>query len=74
MLKKNLVRYRLIEAHIRLVKSGNYDAARIILCLLRKGEARIGLGDADWTAEQVFETAGVSIHYSRSYNSAYVRL
>lgn len=63
-----------MDAHIRLVKSGNYDAARIILCLLRKGETRIGLGDTDFAVEMALETAGVPIRYSRSYYSAYVKL
>lgn len=74
MLKKNIKRYRLIETHINMVKAGQYEAAAIILRLLRKGEIRLGIGDADFAVEMALESAGVAVRYNRNCYSAYARL
>lgn len=72
MLKKNLVKYRLIEEHMQAVKDGRYETAQLILRLLRKREIRLGTG-SDFEAEAIAESCGCRISYSRNYYSAYVR-
>lgn len=73
-LKKNLIKYRLIEKHIETVKNGDYATARQLLYLLRKKCIHTGLGnDAQYRAEIIAEECGCRIRYSRNYNVAEIR-
>ena len=73
MLKKNMIKYRLIEQHLKLVGSGHFEAARMILRLLRKGIIVVGLGDVDHEVECIAEECGCRSRYGRNYNSATIR-
>lgn len=70
MLKKNLVRYKLIDEHMKAVKKGEYEVGRDLLQLLRKGQIKVGLNDTGFRMECIAEKAGCRISYSRNYNIA----
>lgn len=73
-LKKNLIKYRLIEKHLEAVKVGKYEVARELLRLLRKHELYVGLGyDAGFAAECIAEECGCRVSYGRNYNVARIR-
>ena len=74
MIQKNIRRYKLMEIHMNMVKSGQYDVARLILKLIRQGEIHLGLRNTDFAVEVALENAGVHITYSRGYSSAYAHL
>lgn len=75
-LEKKLIRYRLIDRHIQLVKGSTDDmqVARRLLHFLSTGEIRLGLGDVDWAVEQELENAGVHLRYSSRGYSAYAHI
>lgn len=75
-LKDNLIRYRLMNRHLELVRGSSTDmqVARGILHLLNRGEIRLGLGDMDWEIEQELDRAGVHIRYSSNGYTAYARI
>lgn len=73
MLKKNLVKYRLIEEHMKAVKDGKLLLAREILYLLRKHQTKVGLDDIGNELEMVAEKCGCRISYSRNYCIATIR-
>ena len=75
-LKDNLIRYRLMNRHLELVRGSSTDmqVARGILHLLNRGEIRLGLGDMDWEIEQELDQAGVHIRYSSNGYTAYARI
>lgn len=73
MLKKNLVKYRLIEEHIIAVKTGKLVLAREILYLLRKHKTKVGLDDIGCEVEMIAEKCGCRISYSRNYCTATIR-
>lgn len=73
MLKKHLIKYRLIDQHMKLVSGGHFDAARMILRLLRKGVVVVGLGDVDHEVETIAEDCGCRVRYGRNYNTATIR-
>ena len=70
MLKQNIRKYKIIDKHIELVSSGNYEVARNLLILLRNGFIRLGLGDADFETECFLESIGSPVHYGRNGYSA----
>lgn len=71
MLKKNLVKYRLIEKHMEAVKSGRYEEGRRLLWLLRKHTLSVGCGDdAGCAVEYIAEECGCRVRYTRNYNVA----
>ncbi len=73
MLKKNLIKYRLIEKHMEAVKSGRYEEARRLLTLLRKHSLCVGCGDdAGYAVECIAEKCGCRVRYARNYNVAHV--
>ena len=73
MLRKNLIKYRLIENHIEAVKAGRYEEARRLLQLLRRHRLSVGLGDdAGYAAEIIAEECGCRIRYSRNYNVSHI--
>ena len=45
MLRKNLIKYRLIEYHIKAFKAGRYEEARRLLKLLSQHRLSVGCGD-----------------------------
>lgn len=75
-LKDNLIRYRLMNRHLELVRGSSTDTqvARGILHLLNRGEIRLGLDDVSWKIEQELDKAGVHIKYSRNGYTAYARI
>lgn len=75
-LKKNIIRYKLIEEHRKLTK-GSYEDMQIakrILHFLNVGEIRIGIGDQDMIIENLFENVGITWRYTGRYYSAYARI
>lgn len=74
MIKTTLRKYKIIEKHIELVKSGRYDEAKNLLHLLRKGQIRLGLGDIDFNTECFLESIDCPVKYSRNGYSATFRI
>lgn len=73
MLKKNIIKYKLIEEHMRAVKHGEYLYAKALLWLLRKHQVTVGLGDVDHKLETYCEGVGCRVTYSRNYCAAHIR-
>ena len=73
MLKKNLVKYRLIEEHMKAVKSGKLILGKEILYLLRKHQTKVGLDDVGFELEMIAGKCGCKISYGRNYYSATIR-
>ncbi len=73
-LNKNIRKYKIMEKHIELTKTGNYLAARNLLLLLRNGRVRLGLGDEDWETESCLEDIGCPVSYSRDGYGATFRI
>lgn len=61
MLEKKIRRYKLMDAHRKLVREGKLLEAREVLRLLRKGSIKLYLGDVDWTVESLCEELGCKI-------------
>lgn len=74
MLEKKIRRYKIMDAHRKLVREGKLLEARDILYLLRKGRIALGLGDEAWNVERICEELGCRIRYTRGGNIAEVRL
>lgn len=51
MLEKKIRRYKMMEKHQELVRSGKFEAGRLVLELLRTGRVYLGLDDDSWTVE-----------------------
>lgn len=64
-LERRIIRYRIMDQHRALVRAGSYEAAELVLRLLRRGYVRLGLRDAEWEAETVLEAAGLNGHCGR---------
>lgn len=73
MLKNNLIKYRLIEEHMKAVKSGKFDLGKQILYLLRKHHTKVGLDDIGCDLEMIAEKCGCRISYNRNYCIATIR-
>lgn len=58
---------QLMNAHRALVAAGEYEQARMILKLLRRGILRLGLEDASAALEILLDGLGMTPHYSRNY-------
>lgn len=74
MLEKKIRRYKMMEKHQELVCSGKFEAARLVLELLRTGRVHLGLDDDSWIVERECEEMGCYIYYGRSGYSAIVHL
>lgn len=74
MVKKNIRKYKIMEKHMELVKSGNYMFSRNLLKLLQNGFIRLGLGDADFETECFLESIGCPVNYGRNGYSATFRI
>lgn len=70
MLKEKMIRYKVMERHMLLVKTGEFGAAHILLRLLRVGTVRLGLDDDANTVERYLESIGLSPRYTRNYYAA----
>ena len=55
MLEKKIRRYKLMDAHRELVRTGKLYEAHLVLELLRNGKLKLYLGDADWNVEKLCE-------------------
>lgn len=60
-LSLKLKRYKLIEEHRYLIRSGKLQEARQILRFLSTGYVRLGFDDVSWKVEQVLESCGFHI-------------
>lgn len=63
MLKDKMLRFRVMELHKELVKSGQYMAARKVLRFLSEGQMCLSLGDVDFYLETQMEKLGCRIAY-----------
>ncbi len=63
-------KYKLMQAHNSLIKTGRYIEAKLIMELLTDGKICIGLSNADNTVEHLTEEIGCHISYGRSFNTA----
>lgn len=70
MLEKKIRKYRLMDAHRKLIRQGKLLEARQLLKLLRNGKISLGLRDTDWAVEKLCEDAGCHISYSGRYYTA----
>ena len=74
MLEKKIRRYKMMEKHQELVRSGKYGAAKLVLRLLQTGKVHLGLDDNSWIVERECEKMGCYIYYSRTGYSAIAHL
>lgn len=74
MLEKKIRRYKLMDAHRKLVKEGKLMEAREVLYLLRKGKISLGLGDVEWNVERLCEELGCRMICKRNGDIVEVRL
>lgn len=72
--KDKMLRYRVMETHIILVRTGNYGEARLVLRLLNHGSVKLGLDDDAFRVEGRMEALGCAVRYSRNYNYSTVYL
>lgn len=73
-IKNKLLKYRVMETHINLIRRGNYGEAKLVLRLLNNGHIRCGLDDDAFRVESMMETLGCAVRYSRNYNFSTVYL
>ena len=66
MLGKKIRRYKLMDAHRELVRSGKLLEARLVLKLLQKGSIKLYLSDVDWSVECLCEELGCRINCGRN--------
>jgi hypothetical protein len=59
-------------AHKKLVASGDYDVAQILLRLLVRHEVVLGYGDDENRAERILDKMGCVICYVGRWNMAHV--
>lgn len=66
---------KLRNKHMHLVKVGEFETARCLLYLLRKGTFKVGLGEyAGFEAECLAEECGCRVTYSRNYMIATIHI
>ena len=73
-IKNKLLKYRVMETHVNLVRRGNYGEARLVLRLLNNGHIKCGIDDDAFRVETMMETLGCAVRYSRNYNFSTVYL
>lgn len=73
-IEEKMLKYRVMESHIALVRSGNYGEARLVLLLLNRGHIKCGLDDDAFRVESMMEKLGCAVRYSRNYNFSTVYL
>lgn len=69
-----MLRYRVMEEHMRLVRDGLYWEAQRILDLLQRGHVTLGLGDVDWAVEGILTKLGCHITIVGKHHLATVYL
>ena len=69
-IQDKILRYRVIEHHIQLVRNGEYQAAWGLLYLLRNGKINLGLSDDSARIESVLQKLGCKIICSRNFTIA----
>lgn len=69
-MKNKMLRYRVCELHMALVRAGEYGVAWYVLKILRKGKVKLYLDDDSWNAERALENAGCKIWYSHNGNTS----
>ena len=67
MKEKKSKRLAIMMKHRELVRKGAMEVAHVLLRLLRRGEATLNYGDAEYAAEQILEKLGCFIRYSGSH-------
>lgn len=74
MLEKKIRRYKIMEAHMELIRKGLYRQAQLVLRALREGKVTLWLDDDSWAVESLLERLGCCIWYDgRGYRAvAYV--
>lgn len=70
MLEKKIRRYKIMEAHMELIRKGLYRQAQLILGALREGKVTLWLDDDSWAVESLLEGLGCRIWYDSRGNSA----
>lgn len=73
-LEKKIRRYKLMDMHRDMVRSGNLRAAKILLKMLRDGKVSLGLDDDSYTVETACEKVGCYIYYDRRGYTAVAHL
>lgn len=71
-MKLNIMRYKLFEEHMKLVKVGRCEVARRILRFLRDKKICLWLSDADWETEQILYKLGFRVEIGRNGNKSTV--
>lgn len=70
MLKKKMLRYKVMEKHIELVRTGKFKQAQLLLQLLRKGKVKLYLDDVSYEVEILLEELGCRFNYDcRGYTA-----
>ena len=62
----------LMDLHRRLIRIGEYQVAKKILLLLRKGSILLGLCDTDWQVQCLLEDMGIPV-ITTSRNGGWAR-
>ena len=70
MIRDRLLRYRVMELHTQMIRTGEYHAARKVLRCLNDGYVRLGLDDDSWKVETELEKLGCRMWYSGNGNRA----
>lgn len=65
MFEKKIRRYKLIDAHKGLVKTGEYRQAQLVLRMLQEGKVTLRLDDESCAVECLCERLGCPIWYDR---------
>lgn len=73
-LEKKIRRYKLMDIHRDLIRTGKYQEAVLILKLLRRGYIKLYLGDTDFSVECICEEIGCRTNYGRNGYTATVIL
>ena len=74
-MKNKLLRYRVIEKHVELVRHGQFKEAWCILDFLRRGYTTLGLSDVSCRVESILEKLGCYVWSERRglYSKIYLR-
>lgn len=63
MLKKKMLRYKVMEKHMELVRIGKFKQAQLLLQLLRRGKVKLYLDDISYEVEILLEELGCRFSY-----------
>ncbi len=69
-IQDRILRYRIIEKHIQLVREGDLQTAWGLLYLLRHGKINFGLFPYSAKTESILDKLGCKAYYSRNYSIA----